>query len=155
MIFPVCDGGKQEHCFPHHVQLFGILFPLSPSAQDSRRVQDVTRKISLSWHTTKNKQFWLSASHQYHSQSNLIRELWDQPSSLAQNTWQFSAHLPADVGGIGSISHTCLLQQCSIALNQLVLLPLIQLDFFRQLGNNLSTAASCDISTVFTVWSYK
>lgn len=29
LIFPVCDGGKQEHCFPHHVQLFVILFLLS------------------------------------------------------------------------------------------------------------------------------
>lgn len=127
-----------------------------PSAQDSRRTQEVTRKIGLSWHTTKKKQFCLSASHQHHSQSDLIRgEQQGQHNSLAENTWQLLCTSASRCGGISSISLTCLLQQCNIALYQLVLLSLIQLDFFRQLGKNLSSAASCDILTVFTVWSSK
>lgn len=127
-----------------------------PLAQDSRKTQEVTRKISLCWHTTKKRQFWLSASHQHHSQSDLIRGgQQGQPSSLAQNTWQLLCTPASKCGRICSISLTCLLQQCNIALYQLVLLSLIQLDFFRQLGNNLSSAALWDILTVFIVWSYK
>lgn len=159
MIFPSCDGGKQEHCFPHHVQFFVILFLLSFCTGQQKDTggdkKNLSRKVFLGIQQRK-KQFWLSASHQHHSQSDLIRgEQQGQQNSLAENTWQLLCTSASRCGGISSTSLTCLLQQCNIALYQLVLLSLIQLDFFRQLGKNLNSAASCDILTVFTAWSCK
>lgn len=101
MIFPACDRGKQEHCFPIMCSCLGFCFSCLP-AQD-RRTQEVTRKISLSWHRTKNS---FSASHERHSQSDLIRgERWGQPGTkhlaaslhTCQQMWgnlQHKPHLP-------------------------------------------------------------
>lgn len=147
VILPVYHWSKQECCSP----IAGNC--LSAFLQHSRWQE---KSVSLSVLQRINNFSLVLSINRAVNQVSFNREQWGQCSS-----WKSRIHFAASLHTYqqmqGVQQHKLDLPQLvyNVALQQLVLLSLIQLDFFKQLGKNFSSAAWRDILTGFTIWSCK